>query len=61
MSTKGNEIPAAIMERIKRRAEALWEDDADMLNDTPDDEIEAYQELHAIEIENVPFSTVRGG
>ena len=44
------------MERIKRRAEELWEDDADMLNDMIDDEIEAYQELHAMEIENVPNS-----
>ena len=58
MSANYNDMPKAIISQIKSKAGEDWADDPDMIQDTIDTEVDAYQELRTMRPDNIPDSVL---
>ena len=53
------DISSAIQTKIRQKADELWNEDPDMREMMIKDEVQAYQELQTLEIEDVPGEVLR--
>ena len=58
MTSQDNDIPKAIMDQIRRQAEEVWGDEAEMQMEEIESQVDAFQELNNIRTGKVPDSVV---